>query len=54
MLGGLQARTPEPPGTGEYTWNTWHSNYSGDLLGFIKKNPYLNPLLASLITPFNI
>jgi hypothetical protein len=31
---------PEPPGTGEYTWDTWYANISFDLLAFVKIFPY--------------
>jgi hypothetical protein len=32
-----------PPGTGEYSWDTWHTNISFNLLAFIKNFLYLFP-----------
>ncbi|HZY36048.1 MAG TPA: hypothetical protein VFE53_05340 [Mucilaginibacter sp.] len=32
--------TPEPPGTGEYTWDTWYTNFFFNSLVFIKNFLY--------------
>jgi len=33
----------EPPGTDEYTWYTWHTNNSGNLLAFMENFIYYFP-----------
>jgi hypothetical protein len=41
---------PGPPGTDEYTWDTWDANKFCNLLVFIKKNPYnFTPLCYALV-----
>jgi hypothetical protein len=36
----MLSETPEPPGTHEYAWYTWHTNNSGNLLAFLKNFIY--------------